>query len=323
MLIPLAVGVAAGCGGKSKTTKTTAAVSGSKAKVALLSQEDFKTSGYGRSVSAGIPLIQKLGNPVTTSGLITPANFATSLNDFASRGYKVILLDGIEWTDAVTRVAPKYPGVRFVIINGASSAKPNVTSYSFAWEQGGYLAGLAGGLATKTNKLGDIGGMPIPPIQGLFYGFQQGVAKVNPKANVTITYSGDFIDAAKAGQVATTQMSRGIDVIWAITDAANPGIFQAVSRTHNMVVGYGFNEANLAPNNTLTTLTVDYGRVAFTAVQAYDKGKLAPTIYTESFKDHVFGLAPLHGVSAATATKIQSLAKQAEAGKFPIKVFKG
>lgn len=295
--------------------------SGAGLKVAVVLSVGLKDTGYGRSALSGITKIKKdFGIDVATSDLVKPADFATSMSDYASRGFNVVIADGVEFQDAAKQVAAKFPKTKFVVVNGFLAAKPNLTAYNFRWEQAGFLGGLVAGVATKSNKLGNIGGVKIPPIQQLFFGFAQGVKKVNPAAVTTVSYAGSFTDPAKAKTVALAQISQGIDVIWAIADTANTGIYQAVKQKRIKAVGYGTDESSFAPKNIISTTLVDYGKVIYQAVARARAGTLQPTVYLEGFKEGVFGLAPFHGLlTSAQAAKVNALAKQAEAGKIPIK----
>jgi basic membrane lipoprotein Med (substrate-binding protein (PBP1-ABC) superfamily) len=320
LLLALPVLALAACGGDDEegagtTTSGTPAAEQAKPKVAVLLSVGLKDTGYGRSAFAGIEQIrEELGNQVDHADLIKPADFATAMSDYAQRGYEIVIANGVEFQDAANRVAKQFPETRFVVVNGFQGAEPNLSAFDFEWEQAGYLAGIAAGLTTKSNKLGNIGGVEIPPIQRLFFGFQQGAKAVNPDAEVTETWVGSFTDTGKAGQVAEAQISQGIDTIWAIADTANPGIFEAADKQGAKVIGYGVDESDLAPDATLTTALVDYGKVIFTAVKLANDDQLEPKVYVQSYQDDVFGLAPLNDVDEETTSEIEKLAQEAQEG---------
>lgn len=289
-------------------------------KVAVLLSTGLKDTGYGRAAYSGILKVQKdFGIKAATADLIKPADFANAMTSYASRGYDLVILDGVEFQDAAKQVSAKFPKTWFVVVNGFLAGKPNLAAVDFEWEQAGFLAGIVAGLATKSNKVGNIGGIKIPPIEGLFFGFKQGLAVVNPKAAVTVSYVGSFTDPGKAKTVADAQISQGVDVIWAIADTANTGIFQAVQEKGIKAIGYGTDESSFAPKNIVSTTLVGYGTVIYGIVKLARAGKLQPTVYVEGFKQGVLGLAPFHGLlSAKDAAKATSLAKQAKAGKLKI-----
>src|SRR6478672_11245741 len=64
-------------------------------KVAVVLSTGLKDTGYGRAALAGITRVQKeLGLQVDTTDLVPPANFASTLSDYAQRGYGLVIADG-------------------------------------------------------------------------------------------------------------------------------------------------------------------------------------------------------------------------------------
>ena len=309
----LAVALTSATAGSSK--------SAAEPKVAVILAVGLKDTGYGRSALAGITKLKNdFGIEVATSDLVKPADFATSLSSYASRGYNVVIADGVEFQDAAKQVAPQFPNTHFIVINGYLAAAPNLTAYDFEWEQAGFLGGLVAGAATKSNKLGNVGGIKIPPIQRLFFGFAQGAKRINPKSRTTVSWVGSFTDPGKAKAVTLAQISRGIDVIWAIADSANTGVYAAVKQKKIKAIGYGSDESSLAPRNIISTTVVDYGKTIYQAVALARQDKLQPIVYVQGFKQGVLGLAPFRGLlTRAQAARVNALATQAKAGKIAIK----
>jgi basic membrane protein A and related proteins len=323
LVLALAIGAMTACGDDDDGNGSGAAGGGDGPRVAVLLSVGLDDTGYGRAAQQGIDQIeQELGSEVTAVDLIKPAEFASTMSDFARRGYDLVIANGVEFQDAAVRVAQQNRDTHFVVVNGFQAAPPNLSAFDFEWEQAGFLGGIAAGNATESNRLGNIGGVEIPPIQRLFHGFEQGAKEVKPDARVTTSYVGSFTDTGKAGNVAEAQMSRGIDVIWAIADTANPGIFDAAAQGDALVIGYGVDESDLAPDATLTTTIVDYGKVIFTAAQLFDQDNLEPRVYVQGFDQDVFDLAPIMNVDDAVAEQITETAERVKNGEFQIEKMK-
>ncbi|MGH3167115.1 MAG: BMP family ABC transporter substrate-binding protein [Trebonia sp.] len=262
----------------------------------------------------------KLGNTVTVQGGVAEAQVEQTFQGYATRGYGLLLVDGAEMQQQAVEIAKQYPHMRVVVVNGDASAAPNLSSATYSWEQSGFLAGIAAGIATKSDKLGSVGSIKIPPIEGLYYGYEQGVKAVNPKATTEMTYMNTNVpDTGLSDSLTAAEISRGDDIIYTQATGADPGVFRAGCQHHVLVIGYGTNEENLGPSCTLTTQLVNYQGTMVTMATMYDQGVLKPQIYTYGFKDHAFSLAPIINVSKAIAAKIQTVAAEAEAGKFTIK----
>lgn len=330
-LAVIALGVigvaAAGCGGSSESGTSTSASSDSsaggskdKAKVAIVMTRP-ENSAFGKpATDAAAEIKSKLGNEVTVQGGVAPSNVLSTLQGYAQRGYPLVLVNGAEMQQQAEQVAAQYPKVHFVIVNGNTSGGSNLSSATYAWEESGFLAGIAAGIATKTNKVGDVASIKIPPIEGLYYGFQQGVKQVNPEASTTTSYMGtNNPDTGLAANLTSAQASQGVDVVYAQATGADPGLFRAACQKNILVIGYGTDESNLGPQCTLTSQLVDYTGTMVTMAKLFNDGQLQAEVYTYGFKDNAFSLAPISNVPKATADKIEAVAKEAMAGKFQIK----
>lgn len=71
------------------------------------------------------------------------------------------------------KVAAEFPDTKFVIVDSVVEL-PNVRSVVYKEHEGSYLVGLLAGMASKTGKVGFIGGMDIPLIRKFACGYAQG-----------------------------------------------------------------------------------------------------------------------------------------------------
>ncbi|HEV7772764.1 MAG TPA: BMP family protein [Conexibacter sp.] len=305
----------AACGGSGSDQQAQSKGSGAaKEKIALVytgpADDPFSQPG----VQAAKEIESKLGNEVTVQGGLTLADVQTTLEGYASRGYGLVIVNGAEMQQQAQLVAARHPDVRFVVINGDSKAAPNLSSVTYAWEEAGYLAGISAGLSTKSNKVGQVSSLKIPPIERLYSGFEQGVKQVNPAASVTNSFMTKFLDVGNAADLASAQAAQGIDVLFNVATGADAGLFRA-ARQHDMkVVGYAIDQKYLGPGNILTSVLVAYRRDMLDVARQFNEGKLEPRVYVKGFADNAFALAPIAGVPQATADKIQRVAQQAISG---------
>ena len=105
--------------------------------------------------------------------------------------------------------------------------QPNVASINYKDQEAAFLAGVAAGLTTKTNKVAFIGGMHGPALDKFEAGFKAGVQAVNPKATVEIQYAESFSDGAKAKSLAEAMYASDVDIIYAAAGGAGLGVFAA------------------------------------------------------------------------------------------------
>jgi basic membrane protein A len=153
----------------------------------------------------------------------------------AKAGYNPIIAVGFLYAGPLKKVASDFPNTQFGIIDDASVDLLNVAGLIFAEEQGSYLAGVAAALASKSGKVGYIGGVRIPLLQKFEAGFVAGVKATNKKATVDVKYVTEFPDfsgfndPAKAKVIAKGMIDKGADVIYSAAGGSGAGNFAAAT----------------------------------------------------------------------------------------------
>lgn len=179
------------------------------------------------------------------------------LRSLARKGVNLIAAIGFTHAQQVQTVAKEFPKTKFLIVDGTATGA-NVSSIIFKEQEGSYLVGVAAGLASKSQKLGFIGGIDIPLIRAFVCGYTQGAKSVNPKIDVTQNIVGTtataWNDPAKGGQLARAQMERGIDVIFAAAGGSGLGALQAVKEKGKLAIGVDSNQNYLYPGVMLTSM---------------------------------------------------------------------
>jgi basic membrane protein A len=134
----------------------------------------------------------------------------------------------------------------------------NVNSVTFKEEEGSYLVGVAAAMASKSKKLGFIGGIDIPLIRTFACGYSQGAKSVNPKIDVTSnmvgTTSAAWNDPAKGGELARSQFDRGVDVVFAVAGGSGMGTLQTAKEKGKLAIGVDSNQNHLYPGTVLTSM---------------------------------------------------------------------
>ena len=157
---------------------------------------------------------------------------------------------GFLLTDAVGAVAAQYPDAHFAIIDASVDA-PNVQSVLYKEQEAAFLAGVAAGLMTETNKIGIIGGQRIPPVIRYEVGFPAGVESVNPDAEIIIAYADSFGDPDKGKEFALAQFADGADFVLPIAGLTGVGAYTAVAELGNQgtqwVIGADVSQEQNAP----------------------------------------------------------------------------
>lgn len=180
-----------------------------------------------------------------------------ALRRFAKDGFNPIVAVGFGQAQPLEKVAAEFPNTHFAIIDSVVD-KPNVQSITFREEQGSFLVGLLAGKASKTGKVGFVGGMDIPLIRKFGCGYVQGVKYANPKAevfqNMTGTTGAAWRDPVKGGELARSQIDRGADVVYAAAGATGLGVLRAAADAGKLGVGVDSNQDGLFPGHVLTSM---------------------------------------------------------------------
>jgi basic membrane protein A len=184
-------------------------------------------------------------------------SFEPMLRSFAQKDFDLIIAIGFSQSEAVKKVAPQFPNKHFVIIDGDVTA-PNVKSIIFEEHEGAFLVGALAALSSHVNKFGFVGGMDIPLIRRFEMGYEAGLKKVNPKAQLTSNFVGVTGDAwnnpAKAKELAMSQFASGIDIIFGAAGASNAGVFDAAEEAHKLAIGVDSNQNWIKPGFVLTSM---------------------------------------------------------------------
>ncbi|HZF75688.1 MAG TPA: BMP family ABC transporter substrate-binding protein, partial [Acetobacteraceae bacterium] len=180
-----------------------------------------------------------------------------ALRNFARRGLSPIVAVGFNQRGAVQAVAPEFPNIRFVLIDSVVEA-PNVQSITFREEQGSYLAGMMAAMASRSGRIGFVGGMDVPLIRKFACGYVQGARAVNPQVQVFQNMTGStpaaWRDPVRGAELARSQIERGADVIFHAAGATGTGVLQAAADAGRLGIGVDSNQNHLHPGRVLTSM---------------------------------------------------------------------
>lgn len=182
--------------------------------------------------------------------------------------YDAFVLPGYNFA-GIGDIATANPDKYFLVVDSTVtdsegnmlSNLPNVYTMTFQEEQGGFFAGVAAALTTKTNKVAVVNGIAFPSNVNYQFGFMAGVnyanAKFGTKAelvelpsfagtaavpvegmgeNVGGNYVGSFADEATGKEVGKALIDAGADVILVAAGSSGNGVFTAAKEAGNVFV---------------------------------------------------------------------------------------
>jgi basic membrane protein A len=197
------------------------------------------------------------------------------LRSFARKKLDLVAAIGFSQTQAVQKVAKEFPNVHFVLIDSIATG-PNVSSVLFKEEEGSYLVGVAAAMASKSGKVGFIGGMDIPLIRTFSCGYAQGARATNPKienlSNMVGTTSAAWNNPAKGGELARAQFDRGVDVVFAVAGGSGMGTLQTAKEKGKLAIGVDSNQNYLHPGTMLTSMVKHVDLAIYDSFMSMKKG---------------------------------------------------
>ena len=154
------------------------------------------------------------------------------------------------------KVAAEFPDTQFAIIDMVVD-KPNVRSVVFKEQEGSYLVGVLAAMASKSKKVGFVGGMDIPLIRKFGCGYVGG-AKAAGATHVIQNMTGDtpaaWNDPTKGGEIAKSQIDQGADVVYPAAGGTGVGVLQAAADAGKLGIGVDSNQNGLQPGKVLTSM---------------------------------------------------------------------
>ncbi|MYM86275.1 BMP family ABC transporter substrate-binding protein [Rugamonas sp. FT82W] len=210
------------------------------------------------------------------------------LRGLARKNLDMIASIGFAQQAAVQKVAKEFPKVRFVLIDGVAQGA-NINSITFKEEEGSYLAGVAAAMASKSKKLGFIGGVDIPLIRTFACGYAQGAKAVNPKievsSNMVGTTSDSWNNPAKGGELARSQFDRGVDVVFAVAGGSGLGTLQTAKEKGKLAIGVDSNQNALYPGTILTSMVKHVDVAVYDAFMQMKNGTWKAGVTAKGLKE--------------------------------------
>ena len=217
-----------------------------------------------------------------------------SIRNLARRGASVVVAVGFNNRSAVETVAREFPNVKFTIIDSVVEL-PNVSSVVFREHEGSFLVGMLAAMASKSGKVGFVGGMDIPLIRKFYKGYEEGAKYANPKADVLMNMTGTtpaaFNDPTRGAELARGQFDRGVDVVYAAAGATGLGVYQAAKDAKRLAIGVDSNQNHLHPGTMLSSMIKRVDVAVYNAMTDARKGTWKAGVTVLGLKEEGVGWA--------------------------------
>ena len=218
---------------------------------------------------------QATGKPYLDFEIANATQREQAMRRMADRGANPIVGVGFSQGSTVAKTAKAYPKLQFAIIDDVVDL-PNVQSILFKEHEGSFLVGMLAALASKSGKVGFVGGMDIPLIRKFQCGYAQGAKHANPKVEVQAAMTGTTAaawgDPARGGELAKAQFAKGVDVVFAAAGGTGVGVYQAAKDAGKLAIGVDSNQNHLHPGTMLTSMVKRVDVAVYNAFQGIQPG---------------------------------------------------
>ena len=198
-----------------------------------------------------------------------------ALRRMAEKGASPIIAIGFGQASSIEKIAKEFPKLKFAIIDMVVN-QPNVQSVVFKEQEGSFLVGVMAAIASKSGKVGFIGGMDIPLIRKFQCGYEQGAKYANPKAeifsNMTGTTGAAWNDPARGGELAKAQFAKGADVVFAAAGGTGMGVYQAAKDNGKLAIGVDSNQNYVQPGTMLTSMVKRVDLAVYNVAKGHTPG---------------------------------------------------
>lgn len=265
----------AACAGRETTPSDTV-------RVALVTPGSITDAAWNAGAYAGLQMLRdSLFVEISHVEARTPGEQEEAMRSYASQGYDLVFGHGFEFQQPAERIAAEFPGTVFAITSG-QRVQGSVVPLVFRFHEATYLLGMLAGGLTRSNRIGFVGGMELPPIVLGYQGWLQGALAANANIDSRISWLNSFDDAAAGKEAALAMIRLGVDQLHHNADAAALGLFSAVLESPGVnVYGANADQASLAPERLPASAVIDLGRAMLLVAREVKGGSFTPRV--ESF----------------------------------------
>lgn len=313
----------AACGGSD--AEDTAPQDAAAFRAALLTAGPVSDAGWYAGAYEGLLRIEeRWGADISHQQTRTPSEYDEAFLAYGTEGYDLVFAHGSEYQDAAIRAGERFPETTFVV-SGGGRISDNVVPLIFTLENGSYLAGMAAGGMTESGVVGMVGGVRIPPAEGVFLAFEAGVESVRPDAEIIETWIGSWDDVAAAKEAVTSHISRGADVIVHNTDGASFGVFNAVREAVDAgdptwAIGMNRDQNDIAPEVTLGSAVIRIEDAFLEITEAWRNGEVGGAPFYAGAEsevvDFVANPAVMDRIPGELLARIDSMRAAIRTGEF-------
>ena len=253
---------------------------------------------------------------------VSNADYERVMREYATGGSQMIVGEAFAVEAAARKVAKDFPKVSFLMGSSGKPQAPNFSVFDNYIQEPAYLSGMIAGVMSKSNKIGLVGGFPIPEVNRLMNAFMAGAKETNPKVEFSVSFINSWFDPPKAKEAAFAMIDKGADVLY----AERFGVSDAAKEKGKLAIGNVINTQPQYPDTVVASALWHFEPAADRAIKLAKDGKFAAEDYGPyaMMKYKGSSLAPLgtfeKKVPADVMAKVRAKEKAIVDGSFTVVV---
>jgi basic membrane protein A len=250
----------------------------------------FNDRSFNQSQLEGLKRAQKeLKIKIKPLQSNSTSDYVPNMSSAVRARSNITIAAGFLLADTLETIAKQFPGSKFAITDYcAKGAKqcitgsvlkenhPNIMGLDYAANQSGCLVGyLAAEMVKKQGGkqvIGAVGGIHIPPVDIWIAGYKFCAKLYNPKIQVLVGYSGDFVKSDLCKTVAENQIAQGAKVLFQVAGGCGLGTLTAAAQAGIWGIGVDKDQYKDA-KRVLTSGVKKVGLGVFQVIKATKEGK--------------------------------------------------
>ena len=253
---------------------------------------------------------------------VANADYERVMREYIACGNQLIVGEVFGVEAAARKVAKDSPKTYFLLGSSGKPQAPNFSVFDNYIQEPAYLSGMVAGGMTQSNKIGMVGGFPIPEVNRLMNAFMAGAKEVNPKVTFSVSFINSWFDPPKAKEATFAMIDQGADVLY----AERFGVSDAAKEKGKLAIGNVINTQDKYPDTVVASALWNMEPSIDRALKLVKEGKFTAEDYGpySTMKHKGSELAPLgtfeKKVPATIMNKVKAREAEILSGKFTVKV---
>ena len=246
-----------------------------KLKVAAIYTVPFEQQWVSR-IHLALQAAQERGEiEYTASENVSNADYERVMREYATQGNELIVGESFAVEAAARKVAKDFPETAFLMGSSGKPQAPNFSVFDNYIQEPAYMTGMIAGGLTESNKIGLVGGFPIPEVNRLMNAFMAGAKEINPEVEFMVTFINSWFDPPKAKEVAFAMIDQGADILY----AERFGVSDAAKERGILAIGNVINTQDQYPETVVASALWNMEPTIDVAIKAVNAGEFKAENY--------------------------------------------